>query len=191
MTICGTSPYADRNQKTAAARAKPDAARLSHFLTSEGYHILDPSLDPTSWHGLLSLRIDPHCYQPECRRNPHHLLLGRKGRDGGSRISRPPRSTAPAPLHPNGGEGLPRRRREHQAIGLGQKPNRGVILSTAASSRRRGARDAPQCPGCAGARAGRCRTAEFGLLVKRCRRYEIGDILTACGRSAPMARFSR
>src|SRR5216683_8136783 len=34
---------------------------------------------------------------------------------GGQRFSRPPRSTAPAPLHPNGGEGLPRAAREHQA----------------------------------------------------------------------------
>src|SRR6266851_6853667 len=34
---------------------------------------------------------------------------------GGQRFSRPPRSTAPAPLHPNGGRDLPRGAREHQA----------------------------------------------------------------------------
>ena len=33
---------------------------------------------------------------------------------GGQRFSRPPRSTAPAPLHPNGGEGLARGREEQQ-----------------------------------------------------------------------------
>src|SRR5438552_13903456 len=32
----------------------------------------------------------------------------------GQRFSRPPRSTAPAPLHPNGGEGLARGREEQQ-----------------------------------------------------------------------------
>src|SRR5207249_2188018 len=46
---------------------------------------------------------------------------------GGQRFSRPPRSTAPAPLHPNGGKGLswPRRRTKPE-IGTRLAPVKGA-----------------------------------------------------------------
>ena len=40
------------------------------------------------------------------RTNPHYLAHHGTRRDGGLRISRPPRSTAPAPLPPSGAEDL-------------------------------------------------------------------------------------
>ncbi len=59
--------------------------------------------------------IEPHRSRPKDRTNPSYSTRDEMRWDGNPRISRPPRSTAPAPLRLSGGRDLPRAAREHQA----------------------------------------------------------------------------
>jgi len=69
-------------------KRKPCAAMpgRTRFAVRKG--LVDPSLDPTGWHGLLSLRIDPRRQQPESGGNPHCLVQKMTGRHNWRRLSR-------------------------------------------------------------------------------------------------------
>ena len=75
---------------------------------------LAPKLAPDRLAQHGTERDDGSIEGPEGRRKPHFPVRDGTGRDGAKRISRPPRSTAPAPLRPSGGNGLAARQGERK-----------------------------------------------------------------------------